>query len=130
MDRQGGVWLLPQDDATILQLETIEDILEKAIEESQRTTLFEPPIESCWMVDVPPQLLRVRVEDNLGRGGLIVVRSVDYGFAMSVTPEQLSALPVDLKNMQGLAVYGKLLTSDSGTELQGAPCETSRPSKT
>ena len=123
MDKQGGVWLLPQDDATLLLLETIEDILEKAEEESQRTTLFEPPIESCWMVDVPPQILRVRVEDNLGRGGLIVVRSVDYGFAMSVKPEQLNSLPVDLENMQGLAVYGKLLTSDSGSELQGALCD-------
>ena len=33
MDKQGGVWLLPQDDATLLLLETIEDILEKAEEE-------------------------------------------------------------------------------------------------
>ena len=123
MDMQGGVWLLPQDNATIYQVEIINDVLDETSEEPEMevSVSLTPPKDSCWMV-VQPRPLRVRIEHNL-KGGLVVVRSIDYGFSMSVPSKQLRALPVNLRTAWGMAVYGRLsLSSLNRKVVQGDEC--------
>ena len=118
--KEGGVWLLPQDDATTQQLEVIDDILDATSGEPEMMMATAPLKDSCWMVD-NPRPLRVRVEQG-GLEGLIVVRSIDYGFSMSLPPNQLRSLPFGVRNVQGMAVYSLLPRCSLNEVGQGDSC--------
>ena len=122
LDEKGGaVWLLPQDDATIQQSDVIEGILDATSGEPEMMMFTAPLKDSCWMVD-NPRPLRVRVEHGGFTGGLVVVRSIDFGFSMSLPPNQLRPIPVGLRSVQGTAVCSRLSTFSENKVMQGEAC--------
>ena len=119
-DEKEGVWLLPQDK--FHQLNVIEGILAAASGELEIMMVEAPSKDSCWMVD-NPRPLRVRVEHGGGiKEGLVVVRSIDFGFSMSLPPNELRPLPVGVRSVQGTAVFSQLSGFSQSKVVQGEAC--------